>query len=111
MCEPVVDDVSLHTYQEICMEEDPFTLECESSPLFTIGDKFQSLEQLEQKIKLFEESNYVQLWKREARTIEGAQKRIARYLKPELRYYQLKYCCVHGGKGFKSVGKGDRSSS
>ena len=76
-------------------------MECETSPMLVVGD-------IEQKIKFFEENNYV---KREARTISGVQKRVQRYLNPELRYYQLKYCCVHGGKDFKSAAKGDRSTS
>jgi zinc finger SWIM domain-containing protein 3 len=79
--------------------------------MFAVGDKFFSYKAVEEKIKLFEESNYVQVWKREARTIKGAQKSVVRYLNPELQSYQLKYCCVHGGKDFKSVAKGDRSSS
>ena len=34
--------------------------------------------------------------------IEAAKKRgVDRPLKPELKYFQLKYCCVHGGQKFK----------
>ncbi len=31
-------------------------------------------------------------------------------MKPELRYHQLKYCCIHGGKRFKPGGSGLRDT-
>ena len=106
-CESAVDEAQEEMLMETTDLECSFATECETSPMFVVGDKFRSYKELEQKIKFFEENNYVQLWKREARTISGVQKRVQRYLNPELRYYQLKYCCVHGGKDFK----GDRSTS
>lgn len=33
-----------------------------------------------------------------------------RYLNPKLEYYQLKYCCIHGGRKFKFEGKGIRDN-
>ncbi len=59
-------------------------------------------------MKKYKKENFVQLWKREARTIASAQKRVERYMKPELKYYQLKYCCIHGGKRFRPGGSGLR---
>ncbi len=32
---------------------------------------------------IFKKANYVELWKREARTIKTAKKRVEKYLKPE----------------------------
>lgn len=65
---------------------------------------------MEVKIANYEKRNFVQMWKREARTIDAAKKRIDRYMKPQLHYYQLKYCCIHGGRKFKSEGKGIRGN-
>ncbi len=45
-------------------------------------------------MKKYKKENFV----REARTIASAQKRVDRYMKPELKYYQIKYCCIHGWK-------------
>ena len=75
-----------------------------------LGEKFPTLKELEVKVKKFEATNFVQLWKREARTIESAKKRVDRYMKEELKYYQLKYCCIHGGKKFKPEGRGVRDT-
>ena len=77
---------------------------------FSVGDTFSSFEEVEGKIKEYEKINYVQFWKREARTIEAAKKRTDRYMKPELKYYQLKFCCIHGGKKFKPGGSGIRDT-
>ena len=40
--------------------------------------------------------------------LASANKRVDRYLKLDLKYYQLKYCCIYGGKAFKTDGKGLR---
>ena len=75
------------------------------------GDSFTTFLELEEKVKSYEESNSVQLWKREARTVTSARKRVDRYLKSDLKYYQLKYCCIHGAKAFKTDGKGIRQNT
>ena len=62
-------------------------------------------------LKEFEDFYFVKFWKREARTVEAAQKRVNRYLSPGLKYYQLKYACIHGGQAFRAKGKGQRSAS
>ena len=51
-----------------------------SSHLFSLGDCFDSFSAVEDKIKLYESTKYVKFWKREARTIESARKRIDRQL-------------------------------
>ncbi len=50
---------------------------------FSLGEAFDSFENLEKKIDDFKKANYVELWKREARTIKTAKKRVEKYLKPE----------------------------
>jgi zinc finger SWIM domain-containing protein 3 len=80
-------------------------------PTFVIGDTFDTFENLEEKIKLYEDKNFVKFWKREAKTIVAAKKRVDRHLKPDLKYYQLRYCCINGGQGFRAKGTGARSTS
>ena len=83
----------------------------ETTPVsFSVGDKFPSFEQLEAKIKTYEEQNYVKLWKRDCRTIEAARKRMNRSLSENIKYYEVIYCCIHGGKKFKGRGEGKCSS-
>ena len=47
-----------------------------TGPIFKIGDHFKSFEELEKRIKEFEDFYFVKFWKREARTVEAAQKRV-----------------------------------
>ena len=83
----------------------------ETAPVsFSVGDKFPSFKQLEAKIKTYEEKNYVKFWKRDCRTIEAARKRMNRSLSENIKYYEVTYCCIHGGKKFKGRGEGKRSS-
>ena len=42
----------------------------------TVGDTFQSFALWEEAVKKFELENYVQLWRRDARTIQAAKKRL-----------------------------------
>ena len=78
---------------------------------FGVGDLFSTFDELETKVKAYERAHFVQFWKRDARTIEAAKKRLNKFLKPELKYYEVKYCCIHGGQAFKAKGKGSRSTS
>ena len=38
----------------------------------------------------------------------SGKKHLTKFLKPDLKYYELKYCCIHGGQAFKAKGKEDR---
>jgi hypothetical protein len=123
------DDLSFGLSEVVAMDEDSLsdydgrseasvdTSNCDSEAelepqavAFSVGDKFGTFQELELMIAKYESANFVQVWKREARTINAAKKRIDRYMKPELKYYQLKFCCIHGGKKFKSEGKGIRGT-
>ena len=81
------------------MKEDLVNKE-DTSVLIAVGKKFGSFADLERTIRLYEERNFVKFWKREARTIEAAKKRIDRHMNPKLKYYELKYTCIHGGQKF-----------
>ncbi|KAH9372829.1 hypothetical protein HPB48_021550 [Haemaphysalis longicornis] len=70
---------------------------------FRLGDQFSSFAELEKKVTTYSSAHFVQLWKRDARTIEAAKKRvgkIASKMSDVLKYHSVKYCCVHGGKKF-----------
>lgn len=78
---------------------------------FSIGERFSSYKDLEEKIKLYEVSNYCQLWKRDSRTVEAARKRLSQHLADDIQYYEVTFGCIHGGRKFKGRGEGKRASS
>ena len=64
-----------------------------------------------EKIEKFKKTNFVDLYVRDSRSIEVAQKRLSKKLNKELKYYELKFTtCVHGGKKFSSRGEGRRKT-
>ena len=77
---------------------------------FSVGDEFRSYDLLEEKIRDYEDQHYVKFWKRDCRTVDAARRRVNRALNDSLRYYEVTFCCIHGGKKFKARGEGKRSS-
>ena len=67
---------------------------------FAVGDSFQSFEEVEDSIRRYKEVHFVEFWKKDTRTIQAASKRLNRPLLPRLKYYEVKYCCIHGGQRF-----------
>ena len=84
-----------------------------------MGEKFSSLSQLEAKIVNYERKYYVDLYKRDSRTINSAIKKKcisgnkvpSDETKNKLKYYEIKYTCVHGGRSHKSTSSGKRKAS
>ncbi|XP_077506636.1 uncharacterized protein LOC144115891 [Amblyomma americanum] len=80
---------------------------------FNVGDTFASFSELEEKLSRYSTQNYIQLWKRDARTIAAAKKRVGRIagnMPDALKYQSVKFCCIHGGKKFATKAS-ERSSS
>lgn len=68
-----------------------------------IGDEFYCLEAVEEALRLYEEKHNVKLYKRDVRSLQALLKRSLKLQKLEkinesLKYGQLLYCCVFGGK-------------
>ena len=57
-----------------------------------------------------EQVSFSQLWKRDAKTVANAKKHLDCPLNPLLKYYEIKYCCIHGGKVLRSQGNGRRNT-
>ncbi|KAL1516630.1 hypothetical protein ABEB36_000515 [Hypothenemus hampei] len=75
-----------------------------------INDTFNSYKELQDTIDLFEKENRVQFWKRDAKTITSAKYHAPNLYKTvedklNLRYYYIKYACIHGGQEFRSKNK------
>ena len=74
-----------------------------------IGKKFEDFSAFESAIECYQNAEYVQFWKRDSRTISAAQSRLPKKsLNPRLKYYEIRYHCIQGGKSFKSKSTGMR---
>jgi len=76
-----------------------------------VGQEFANFNDLTSTLAEYQKQASVQYWKRDARTVISAAKRVTRPLKPELVYYDLRYCCIHGGKEFKKRGTSTKDTS
>ena len=80
---------------------------------FFVGEEFESFENFEVRKKEYCKQNYVNLYIRDSRLINSAMKRGTireGHIKQELKYYEVKYACVHGRKHYSSRSKGLRST-
>lgn len=85
--------------------------EKENHPYFSLGQMFDSFESLQAQLRKYESEKYVKFWCRDSRTIQAAPKKINGPLCEKLKYYEVCYACVHGGKKFSSKSSGKRVSS
>ena len=77
----------------------------------SVGSTFSSFEELEAKIKAYQSEKFVQLVKRDTRTLEMAKKRVPKRVEGSnttLVYYSIHYTCAFGGKSYKNEGTGQR---
>ncbi|KAG8040041.1 hypothetical protein G9C98_001157 [Cotesia typhae] len=82
-----------------------------SDNLLKVNDSFASHEKLEKQIKKYEEKNFYVFYVRDSKTIEKCCKlNIKHPIDENLKYYYVKYCCIYGGKHFKTTSRGERSS-
>ena len=95
--------------EDIC--EDDHEDSSPSTSAFTVGSKFDSFDDLSSAIKDYERVNSVTLYTRSSRSIMAAKKRAPkRHFSESLKYSELDYACVHGGRQYKSHSKGIRKS-
>ncbi|KAF5287107.1 hypothetical protein FQA39_LY16092 [Lamprigera yunnana] len=79
-------------------------------PLNT-NDTFDSYKELQDAVDLYEKENRVQFWKRDAKTITSAKHHALNLYKTvqdkelDLKYYYIKYACIHGGQPFRPKNK------
>ena len=70
---------------------------------------FDSFSALEKENDKFQKRNSVQFYVRDSRKIEAAKRRAPnRNFNAKLVYSEIVYCCIHGGKAFKTESKGER---
>ncbi|KAK3854009.1 hypothetical protein Pcinc_039481 [Petrolisthes cinctipes] len=67
--------------------------------MLKVGSKFYTFDELSKRLEEFQELERVQLWVRDSRTVVAAAKRARRKsLNPALKYAELTYSCVFGGR-------------
>ena len=77
----------------------------------SVRDKFKSFDELQAKVHRYEELEFVKLCIRDSRIVTAAKKPVRRYLCSQIKYYEITYACIHGGKKFKPRGNGKRATS
>ena len=58
----------------------------------SLGDRFSSYKELEERIKVYEEADFIQLGHQDSRTLEGAKKQTPKRVEnanKDLKYYSL----------------------
>ena len=76
---------------------------------FTIGKNFRFFSELKDKVEDFEKANFIQLYIRQSRSVEAAAKRAPKkQFNEEIKYSEIEYSCIHGGRVFKSTSTGER---
>ena len=78
------------------------------SKKFFLGEHFTSYDDLREKMKKYEEENFVSLWIRDSCTIEAAK--VKKIYNPAIKFYEIRYAYKHGGRKFKSESTGGKSS-
>lgn len=77
--------------------------------VFQLGEMFDSFEEVEERLRKHSERNFVTYWRRDTRTVKGALMKTARPIAARLKYYSIRYACVHGGQKVVKRGQGHRS--
>lgn len=81
-----------------------------SSPhCLRVGDRFASYDALVERLQNHSAVDFVNYWRRDTRTLKGALMKTSRPIAACLRYYSVRYACVHGGQRFDRRGTGQRN--
>ena len=73
--------------------------------MLNIGKKFEDFSSLEMAIQQYQKEENVQFFRRSSRTQPWMPDK---KLNERLKYYELSFHCIHGGKNFKSRSTGMR---
>ncbi|XP_053376767.1 zinc finger SWIM domain-containing protein 3-like [Mercenaria mercenaria] len=83
-----------------------------ASVSFQIGEKFPTFLSLQTKIEQYQSANNVQLYRRSSRSLSAAKSRCPnKVFNDDIKFWELSYSCIHGGKQFKARGSGARNQS
>ena len=92
-------------YLAFCIMGNVDTIRSANMEVDTMFDSFSAIEK---EIDKFQKINSVQFYIRNSRKIEEAKRAPNRSFNTRLVHSEIVYCCIHGGKTFKSETKGER---
>ncbi|XP_032903624.1 uncharacterized protein LOC116990180 isoform X2 [Amblyraja radiata] len=70
---------------------------------FGVGAEFSSYSELHREFRRYQRDNSVQMWTKHSRTIEAQRRRAPkRPMNDALKFAEIDYACIHGGKLFKT---------
>lgn len=78
---------------------------------FFVGEEFTSFTELHRRIQSFQLRNSVQLYIRSSRKIQAAQVRSTDNYNPELKFAEIYYACVRGGRKFQTRANANSASN
>ena len=81
---------------------------------FHIGQRFENIAALNKVKQSFEDCNFEELWKKDARTLAAAKKRTPKRVEsinPKLEYYSLLFACKFAGKLRKKANQQKKTKS
>ena len=105
------DDATLSSYYTAPTSHSDDDPQDESEPSlssFFVGQKFKTFENLQLHLKNYEAKHSVQFWRRDSRTIKAAKTRLGRAFSEKIKYSEINYKCVHGGRRYETRGEGKR---
>lgn len=88
----------------------PIFSEAKGQYIFEVGDLFSSYNELVDRLEVHTAESFVHYWRRDTRTVAGAIMKTARNVNPALKYYSVRYACVHGGQKYAKKGTGQRQT-
>ena len=66
--------------------------------LHIVGQKIEDFAAFESAIMRYQNAENVQFHRRDSRSVDKAQRRLEKKLNPKIKYYEVKYHCINGGK-------------
>ena len=82
---------------------------CSDHVSFAVGSKYNSYEVLHEAIQKYQKQNFVQLYKKDSHTVQVAARRSPkRHFNEAIKYSEITFSCIHGGKKYISKSKGAR---
>ena len=71
---------------------------------FEVGQSFVTFDSLEASLLRWQDSHYVQLYKRDSQSVVAARKHCTkRHFSDAIKFASVKYACIHGRRQHKSV--------
>ena len=76
-----------------------------------IVQQFDDFSAFESTISQYQNNENVQFFKRDSHSLEAAKGRVSNQtFNPRIKYYEVTYHCIRGGKNFKPTGTGKKET-